>query len=215
MSSTLSLEFRVQNRYLVWGLAAAFAVLVGITAGMLMFDPGNTELKTGTLLKTPRTIADFTLQGADGKPFTKANLSGHWTLVFAGYTYCPDVCPTTLTEMKALRGKLGAEAERLQITFISIDPERDTPEKLDKYVHYFSPDFTAATADPAVLEKLGSSLGFVFTKVPGGTADAYLMDHSAGLILIDPQARVAGYFSPPFQLDAMAQDLVPLLKRGS
>jgi protein SCO1/2 len=205
----------VQNRYLFWGLAAALAVIVGITVGMLMFSPGNTELKTGTLLKTPKTIPSFALNGSDGKPFTQADLTGHWTLVFAGYTYCPDVCPTTLTELKALDGKLGADAGQLKVLFVSIDPERDTPEKLAKYVHYFSPDFEAATADPATLETLGRNLGFVFTKVPGGTADAYLMDHSAALILIDPQARVAGYFSPPFQLDAMAQDLLPLLKPGS
>lgn len=203
------------NRHLYWGLAAAFAVLIGITAGMLMFDPHNTELKTGTLLKTPKTIAAFALNGSDGRPFTDADLRGHWTLVFAGYTYCPDVCPTTLTEMKALRAKLGAEAARLRVLFVSIDPERDTPEKLAKYVHYFSPDFEAATAAPTVLENLGRDLGFVFTKVPGGTPDAYLMDHSASLILIDPAARVAGYFSPPFQLDAMAKDLAPLLKRGA
>jgi protein SCO1/2 len=198
----------------MWGIAAAFAVLVGVFAGMLVLAPDNVDLKTGTLLKTPKPVPAFVLDGSDGQPLTQANLLGHWTLVFAGYTYCPDVCPTTLIELKALRGKLGDDAGRLKVLFISIDPERDTPEKLDKYVHYFSPDFTAATAAPAVLEELGRNLGFVFTKVPGGTPQAYLMDHSAALILMDPQGRVAGYFSPPFQIDAMAQDLAPLLARG-
>lgn len=206
---------RVLNRHLIWGLAAAFAVVVGLVAGMLLLHPGNAELKTGTLLKTARPIPAFALNGSDGRPYTNEDLKGHWTLMFAGYTYCPDVCPTTLAEMKALSAKLGPAAAALKVLFVSVDPERDTPEKLGKYVHYFSADFAAATADPAVLEQLGRSTGFVFTKVPGGTPDAYLIDHSAGLILIDPEGRVAGYFSPPFQIDAMAQDLAPLLTRGS
>ena len=203
-----------RNRIFLLGLAAAIAALIGMAVGVIVLRPGTVmQLSSGSLLQTPKSIADFTLRGDDGKPFTKTDLDGHWTLIFTGYTFCPDVCPTTLADLKASVAKLGSDAARLRVLFISVDPERDTPERLAHYVHYFNPDFRAATADVAVLEKLGIELGFVFAKVPGATSDSYLMDHSAALILMNPHAELAGYLTPPFKPDAIAADLRPLMAR--
>lgn len=190
-----------------WALLGGLAVLLGIAAGTLSLRPQAVAMTSGTLLGTPRPIDAFTLQSAAGTPFTRADLQGHWTVVFAGFTFCPDVCPTTLTELKAVKARLGDRADVIRFLFLSVDPERDTPEKIAKYVAFFDPAFKGATGDPATLEKLGANLGFVYAKVPGATGGSYTIDHSTALILIDPQARVAGYLTPPFKPDAMAADL--------
>jgi protein SCO1/2 len=198
-----------------WLIAvAAVAALVGLWFGLhgagRGFGPAS-NIQSGTLLPQPRAVPDFTLQGADGKPYTRADLRGHWTLIFPGYTYCPDVCPTTLAELKAVYGKLGGDADKLQILFLSVDPERDTPQRLASYVHTFDPRFRAATGPVPALEKLGGELGFVFNKVPGKTPDSYLMDHSASMMLIDPQAQLAGYVVPPFTVEGLTSDLKSLI----
>ncbi len=195
-------------------MIAVIAVVAGALASLIMLKQSTTEIASGTLLPQPRAIADFSLNAADGRTFTKADFTGHWTIVFAGYTFCPDVCPTTLTDLTAVIKQLGPDdAKKLQVLFVSVDPERDMPERLAKYVHYFSPDFRAATGDVAALEKLGTSLGFVFMKVPGATPTSYLMDHSAALMLVNPKAELAGFLTPPFKADAIADDLRPLLQR--
>jgi len=195
------------------GVLALFALLIGILVGAILLRPGAIEISSGTLLPQPRALADFQLIGADGQPFTKASLAGHWTLAFAGYTFCPDVCPTTLTDLNAVLRQLGPDAAKLQVLFISVDPERDTPVRLAQYVHYFNPEFRAASGDVAALEQLGKSLGFVFVKVAGATPESYLMDHSAALMLINPQAELVGYLTPPFKAELIAADLKPLLQR--
>ena len=192
-------------------IAAAFGVL----AARLWWTPGaGASLMSGTLLPTPRTVTAFRLTAEHGKPFTNSELSGHWSLIFTGYTRCPDVCPTTLNLLKSTVTRLGAQADALQIVFLSVDPERDTPEALEHYVHYFNPHFRAATGPTAELEILGANLGFVFAKIPGPTPESYSMDHSAALILVDPQGRVAGYFTPPFKAEVLAADLSNVLKRS-
>jgi len=197
----------VGNGVLKWAAAGAFAVLLGIAAGMFALRPQVVTITSGTLLKTARPIDDFQITAASGAPFSKADLAGHWTVVFAGFTFCPDVCPTTLTEMKAVNARLGDAAKDIRFLFISVDPERDTPEKIGKYIAFFDPAFQGATGDTAALDKLGANLGYVYAKMPGATPDSYTIDHSTALILIDPQARIAGYLTPPFKPDTMAADL--------
>jgi protein SCO1/2 len=204
----------MKNPYLLFSLIAAAAVLAGLAIGGLWLTPAPVKLASGDLLDPPRPVADFTLTGDDSKPFTRSDLLGHWSLVYVGYTFCPDVCPTTLMLLKNVEKDLGASAGELQVVFLSVDPARDTPERLAAYVHYFSPDFRAATGPDAVLETLAKNLGFAYDKVPGKTPDSYLMDHSAALILIDPQARVAGYLVPPFQAQTLAGDLRRVLGKS-
>lgn len=182
-------------------------MLLGIAAGMFALRPQAVAITSGTLLKTPRPIDDFQLVATSGAPFTKADLAGHWTVVFAGFTFCPDVCPTTLTEMKAVNARLGEVAKDVRFLFLSVDPERDSPEKIGQYIRFFDPAFVGATGETAALDMLGANLGFVYAKVPGATPDSYTIDHSTALILIDPEARIAGYLTPPFRPEAMAADL--------
>lgn len=203
------------NRTLSYGLLAALAVLVGVVAGLGVLRPAAVQVESGTLLKSPRPVVDFSLVADNGKPFTKADLAGRWSLIYVGYTHCPDVCPTTLAQLKAVQKALGADAAKVHFIFLSIDPERDTPESLAQYTHYFSPDFTAVTGPNAQLDALGASLGFVYQKVPGQTPQSYLMDHSSALILVDPQAQLAGYFTPPFKTEALVTDLRQLTEKSA
>ncbi len=202
----------VSKGLLRWSLLAGLAVLIGITAGLVVLHPASVQIQSGTLLRQPRPIADFSLANSDGKPYTKADLAGHWSVIYVGYTHCPDVCPTTLAQLKAVEKGLGVDAARLRFVFLSIDPERDTPEALGQYTHYFSPDFLAVTGPNAQLDALGANLGFVYEKVPGQTPQTYLMDHSSALILIDPQARLAGYLTPPFKTESLIGDLKQLVE---
>lgn len=204
----------MSNGLLRWSGIVAFAVLGGIFSGLFMLRPQVVSISSGTLLKTPRPIEAFTLASAGGGPFSNADLLGHWTVVFAGFTFCPDVCPTTLTELKAVNAKLGDAAGRVRFLFLSVDPERDTPAKIASYLKFFSPDFLGATGEPAALDQLGANLGYVYTKVPGAAPGSYTIDHSTALILINPQGQVAGYFTPPFKPEAMADDLRQLLAKS-
>jgi protein SCO1/2 len=197
------------------GVIAALAALGGLLVATTMGGPKNIEIQSGTLLKQPRLIEPFQLADSSGAPFDNARLQGHWSLVFAGFTFCPDVCPTTLATLKTLKSKLDAAQAPVQVVFLSVDPERDTLPILDKYVHYFSPDFIGATGPDAELEKFARSLSLVYAKVPGATADSYTMDHSAALVLINPQAQVAGYFLPPHQVDQLSADLQSVIKGQS
>lgn len=193
----------------------AAALILGLIAAALLSSPKNVAIGSGTLLKAPRPLPEFSLTDQDGQPFTRESLLGHWTLIFPGFTYCPDICPTTLGVLKAVEAKLGDDASNLKIALFSIDPERDTPETLKRYVRYFSPNFIGVTTQEPALKQMAQTLGVAYLKVPGDTPESYTMDHSAALVLIDPQARIAAYFTPPHQVDALAGDLRTLLGSGS
>lgn len=194
-----------------WSLLVSFAVLAGIIAGAILLQRPGLVIRSGTLLGKARPVIDFTLSDTQGQPFTKAALQGHWTVIFPGFTFCPDVCPTTLTTLKAVQAQLGADAPRVQFVMLSVDPERDTPEVLDRYVHAFSPDFVGVTGPAEVLDALGESIGYVYTKVPGATPETYTVDHSAAMILIGPDATLRGYFTPPYRVEALVADLQALV----
>lgn len=201
-------------RALTVGVVAAVAATAGLVVANYVLKPdqlAGTQLSSGTLLPQPRPIPGFTLTGADGQPFTKAALEGHWSVIFVGFTHCPDICPNTLGLLKNLRRELDTQGRPLQVVFLSVDPERDTPEVLARYVSYFDPSFLGVTGATAELDKLGAATGFVYMKSPGATPDAYTVDHSSALILVNPQAQVAGYFTPPFKLDALGSDLAKLI----
>ena len=189
------------------GVVAALAALAGLVVATLMSGSKNIELETGTLLKQPRAIEAFALKDSSGALFDNARLTGHWTLVFAGFTYCPDVCPSTLAMLKGLKPQLDAANTPVQVVFLSVDPQRDTPAVLDRYVHYFSPAFVGVTGSDDELEKLARSLSLVYAKVPGDTPESYTMDHSAALVLINPDAQVTAYFLPPHRVNELAADL--------
>lgn len=150
------------------------------------------------LLETPRKFSEFELTDHKGQPFGLEQLKGKWSLIFFGFTHCPDICPTTMASAARMYTELeGDEKEQLQVVLISLDPERDTSEKLADYVPYFNPDFIGATGNQYVLLKLATELNVAFSKVELEGGD-YTIDHSGNMILINPYGHYYGFLKPPF-----------------
>lgn len=133
---------------------------------------------------------DFALTDHTGKARTLADFKGKAVLVFFGYTQCPDVCPTTMAEMAAVMQQLGPQSDKLQVLFITVDPERDTQALLSKYVPAFDPRFLGLNGDAAATAKVAKDFKVFYQKVPGKDPGTYTMDHTAGSYVFDPQGRV-------------------------
>jgi len=155
---------------------------------------------------------DFVLTDASGKPRGLADFRGKAVVVFFGFTQCPDVCPTAMATLAEVMRKLGPDAERVQGVFITIDPERDTPELLSRYVPAFHPAFIGLHGDAAATERVAKEFKIVYRKAPGSTPQTYTMDHSAGMFIFDPQGRLRLYASHGQGADALAHDLRELLR---
>ncbi|HEY4560918.1 MAG TPA: SCO family protein [Lysobacter sp.] len=207
------------NRTTLLVLAAALAAGLGLVAARLFFGPtvALPTTKAVHLIDPPRRVAPFTLRQSDGTQLVPGELRGHWTAVFLGFTHCPDVCPTTLGELSKAQKQWEAlpESTRPRVLFVSVDPDRDTPDRVGEYAHAFHRDTLAATADVPTLERFVSSLGLVFAKVPShdeAAPGAYSIEHSGALVVLDPQGRMAGLVQPPFDALAIADDLTHLTK---
>ena len=198
-------------RNILFGLIAAVAAALGLATGALLLSPKAVPIDSGTVLDSPRPLPDFALTGDNGQPFTPANLQGRWTLAFPGFTSCPDVCPATFALLDTVVKKLGPAGENLDVLLISVDPERDTPERLGRFVQHFNPRFRAATGPNAQLDALAAAMSFVYVKVPGSTPETYTMDHSTALMLINPDGQLAAFFTAPHRPDVLAADLKTLL----
>jgi protein SCO1 len=188
-----------------WVIAwAAAAIAVGAGAAICSRLTAPLELDSGTVLPEPRPIGKFALLDQRGQPFGPAALENRWSLVFTGFTHCPDLCPTTLALLASLRSQV--PGRKLQIVFVSVDPERDTPEAIASYLAHFDPGFVGVTGASAEIERFSKALGLAQVRNPGVDGE-YTVDHSAALVLIDPKVRVAGYFLPPHDQRALAADL--------
>lgn len=191
-------------------LVGTIAVLAGLLLAMFTGEKQAGAIRAGTVLKHPRALQPFTLTDMNGAPYTLESMKGHWTLLFPGFTFCPDVCPTTLGMLRQVYAQLGDSADDVQMLFLSVDPQRDTPEKMRQYVQYFDPRFFAATTAEPELQRVAQMLGVAYVKVPGSQDGNYTMDHSAALVLLNPQGQIAAYFTPPHQVDALVHDLKQL-----
>lgn len=154
---------------------------------------------------------DFRLTDHTGKPRTMADFRGKAVAIFFGFTQCPDVCPTTLSDMKQVMKILGKDSERLQVLFITVDPKRDTAELLGKYVPSFNPTFLALYGDDVATAKVARDFKIIYRVVPGKTADSYTMDHSAGMLVFDPEGRLRLFMNYGLTPDKMAEDIKRLL----
>lgn len=208
------------NRTTLLVLAAALAAGLGLLLARHVFSPATPAVpatKAVHLIAPPRDVPAFSLRQSDGTPLVPGELRGHWTLVFLGFTHCPDVCPTTLAELARAQTQWESlpETTRPRVLFVSVDPDRDTPDRVGEYAHAFHRDTLAATADVPTLERFARSIGLVFAKSPpaaGAPADAYAMDHSATMVALDPQGRMAGIVQPPLDAAAIASDFTLLTK---
>ena len=155
---------------------------------------------------------DFALNDASGKPRTLADYRGKAVVIFFGYTQCPDVCPTTLAELAEVMKKLGPDADRVQVLFVTIDPERDTPQLLAQYVPAFDPRFMGLYGDAAATERTAKEFKILYQKQPGALPGSYTMDHSAGSYIFDTKGRLRLYVSYGQGPEVFAHDLRELLK---
>ncbi|MGY0503913.1 SCO family protein [Luteimonas sp. e5] len=199
------------NRTTLIILVAAMAV-AGLLAGLAVFNrapapapdsvaDSAVPLEAFKRFDQPREIPPVNLVRSDGQPLTTDSLEGHWTLVFIGFVHCPDICPTTLAQMKRAQNLWAdlPEATRPRLLFVSVDPERDTPELVGRYANGFHADTIAATGELPALRTFARSLSLVFMKQPperGAPEDRYAVDHSASIAVLDPQVRMAGVITP-------------------
>jgi protein SCO1/2 len=192
------------NKKFILGTGAVIAVFLGIFAAIFMASKANPEVKTQYLQPFPelREVADFVLKDQRGQEFLKQDLQGYWNLVFIGYTYCPDVCPTTLASLNQIYPQLSQldASAPIRVIFISVDPNRDTKERLFEYINYFNHDFLALTGPHAELFPLTRSLGLMYAISEGTDNPNYLVDHSASIVVINPQGKAVGRFKPNYQV---------------
>jgi len=195
-------------------IIAAIAVCAGIwAAGGLFVRPGPAETLSATRFPVARPLQPFQLVDHRGKRFDNTSLQGHWTFLFFGYTHCPDVCPTALSVLNGVAQRLSDTGASTHFAFVTVDPERDTPEQLDRFVTYFNGDFIGVTGEESAIEQLAGQLGVLSMRVEQGTgADGYLVDHTASVFLIDPAGRYLAVFTQPLDAEAISTDFRTMLK---
>lgn len=187
--------------------------MVAITAGVASWFFLNEPVPRPELSKNifhfpaTRLVPEFELADHQGAVFDVESLRGKWSFLFFGYTHCPDICPTTLHSMAQIIDRLGEDAQKTQFVFISVDPERDTVERLAEYLPFFHPDIVGLTGTPAQVEQFAKAMWVPYMRVenPESPAD-YAMDHSASVLLIDPHARYHAIISPPYTVDGLIQN---------
>ncbi len=190
---------------------ALAAAVAGVYVARMASQPVIPSLEAGTSLPRPKVLADFDLLDTQGAAASPASLRAHPTLVFFGFTHCPDVCPTTLAILASVQKQVAMP--NLKVALISVDPERDTPQQLGRYISSFGGDLIGLTGTPPEIVKAMKSFGVAAARVdlPGGS---YTMDHSATIFALDSDARIVAVFTPPFNVAALARDverLAPVL----
>jgi protein SCO1/2 len=192
--------------------------LVGCLYALLIAIGLSARLASGEFYgiehSSPQPARDFTLRTPDGAEFRLSKLRGEVVVLSFGYTFCPDVCPTTLVELAQARILLGEVAKRLRVLFITLDPERDTPERLGIYTRAFDPTFLGLTGTPEQLAQVRQAFGVIADKeVVSGTAASYLIAHSANMYVVDPQGRLRVVFPFGMAVEEMVHDIKQLLGR--
>jgi protein SCO1/2 len=169
----------------------------------------------GTAIDPPRELMDFTLPDQDGEPLSLSDLRGKPTLIYFGYTYCPDVCPTTLADLMRAKRQLGELGDEVNILLISVDAQRDTSEVLKKYLGNFDEDFIGVSADTDTLRQIGADYGLYVRKreIEGTSAD-YLIDHSANTYFVDAEGRLIMLYGYGIPAEVVAADVQDYLEDG-
>lgn len=185
-------------------LISIVAVIAGLAAGFYFFRPHTFH---GTVIQSPEPSYDFTLTSANGD-VSLSDFRGKLVLIYFGYTFCPDICPATLANVGQALNQIGAKAEDVQLIMVSLDPERDTPEKLAEYVGHFHPSFIGITGSKEEIDTVASLYGIFYQVNQGSDATKYLIDHTATLLVIDRE----GYLKLVFPFGVTAQEIADDLK---
>jgi protein SCO1/2 len=198
-------------------VAVAFlALFAGFFVSQKPHRPSQLDLSKfhGTFLSQAREVSPFLLTGIDGKPFNNASLHGHWTMVFFGFTNCGSVCPTTMAELgktyRILEQKMKNNLP--QFVMISVDPDRDSIEKLNHYVKAFDPHFYGARGDAEAIKSMTKEMGIAYAKInsPGDDPNQYDIEHTGTVMLFNPKGELSAFFTTPHQASLLAKDYLML-----
>ena len=199
-------------------LVAIVALVFGLTVNRVLSGKGHGDpaamIDAGIiLLPQSRTLPDLSLTNQLGEQVQVDELKGKWSLLFFGYTFCPDICPTTLAQLRELKSKMPKEAvDNLQVVLVSVDPNRDTPEQLKKYLGYFDPQFQGLTGELASIQKLANAVSIPF--IPGDTSkENYTVDHSGNLVVIGPDGTQRGFIRAPLNNAKLAVQIPQMVSQ--
>ncbi|QAY83259.1 protein SCO1/2 [Pseudomonas arsenicoxydans] len=203
----------------VFILVALIALVLGLTINKVLSGKGQGDptalIDAGIiLLPQSRNLPNVTMTDENGKPVTVNELKDKWSLLFFGYTFCPDICPTTLAQLRQIKSELPPEAvAKLQIILVSVDPNRDTPKQLKQYLGYFDPQFKGLTASSVDdIQKLANAVSIPF--IPADTSKPnYTVDHSGNLAVIGPDGTQRGFIRAPLNNQKLVAQLPVMLKR--
>lgn len=195
-------------------LIVAAGLAAGLLAGLAFWKggaptPPPPEIEA-SLLPEPRALTSFQLVDQHGKRVDADSLRGHWSVMFIGYTHCPDVCPTTLQTLAATARRMAASPDGVDHTrfvFVSVDPKRDNVAHLKDYLAYFNPNFIGATGEREQIDALVRQLGAIYIFEGDTNGDSYIVNHSATLYVIDPQGRLYARLQPPHEAARIADTL--------
>ena len=193
----------------LWIVLAIVGALLFVVVGFLLLRPYQYH---GLLLESPKPAADFTLVAAGGKEVKLSDYRGKLVVLYYGYTFCPDVCPTTLAEVTKAVQALGKKADDVQVVMITVDPERDTPERLAEYMAFFDPSFVGLSGTPDQIAAAATPFGIYYQKHEGTPASGYLVDHTATVNVLDREGRMRLVWPFGTEGEAMAADLKQMLK---
>jgi protein SCO1/2 len=202
----------------VFVLVAIVALVLGLTVNKVLNGKGQGDptilLDAGiVLLPQSRKLPELSLTNQDGQAVAVDQLKEQWSLLFFGYTFCPDICPATLAQLRQLQGLLPEETRaNLRIVLVTVDPKRDTPEQLKKYLDYFDAGFIGLTGEEATLQKLANAVSIPY--IPADTSkENYTVDHSGNLVIIGPDGTQRGFIRAPINNAKLAAQLPGLLER--
>jgi protein SCO1/2 len=200
------------KRYTLLGISIVIGLLTTIGAAWFFMDQNYTY--QGVLIDPPAEATDFSLNDQNGNPFRLSNQRGEIVLIFFGYTNCPDVCPVTLSEFKRIKAQLGDQADQVRFVFITVDPERDTQERMLAYMNNFDSTFIGLRGERVALEPIWKAYGVYQERQDLGSAAGYLVDHSARIYLIDQQGRWRLNYAYGMEIEKITSDLQHLLREG-
>ena len=195
--------------------AITFAV---ISTGLLValtfanrISGGDEKITRMTILDAPRALVEFQLLDQTGKTFTRQSFAGHWSVIFFGFSHCPDVCPTTLLELAQFKDQLAELPDKQQprIYMVSVDPQRDTPQHLAQYLQAFDPEFIGITGEDEQIAKLAANLGVAYGR-QAEENDEYSMLHTAALFVLNPSGQYVAVTSPPHTSGVLAKEFSTL-----
>lgn len=197
------------NKKILLPVACCVAIVAGLALGLYtnrMQQATKLEI-TGFVFPEPEPLKGIELISQTNTALTEDDFRDHWTFVYVGYTFCPDACPLTLATMNQTHAQLESENAQLpQMLLVSVDPDRDTPERLAEYVSYFNEDFKGATGSPEKLQHFAKQTRSVYSLPDNRSSGEYLVDHSSSIVLINPDAAVHAIFTPPQTADQLVKD---------